>query len=293
VILVKLRGGLSNQMFQYAAARRLAAIHDTQVRIDTSWYGKSSDATPRRYELNHLRPTGRIASHWETIGTEGVRNTPYRELPVALYRKARPRYRFIAERHFHFDPTVLQLPDSVCLFGYWQSEKYFADVANAIRDEFTFATPPSHQNEGLISRMAATNSVAIHVRRADYASDHHLASIHGQCGPEYYSRAMMWIADRTTDPQFFVFGDDLDWAADHLPSGANLTFVDNNRGSASYEDLRLMSLTRHNIIANSTFSWWAAWLNQSEGQIVCAPKVWMLDPQFDCRDVLPDGWITL
>lgn len=129
MILVKLRGGLSNQMFQYAAARRLAAVHDTAVRIDLSWYTQiPSGATPRRYELDRLSPTGRPASAWETIGTEGVRRTPLPLRPLAVARKLRPRYRFVAERHFHFDPAVLELPDNVCLFGYWVSERYFADL---------------------------------------------------------------------------------------------------------------------------------------------------------------------
>jgi hypothetical protein len=280
-------------MFQYAAARRLAAAHNTDVRIDVSWYGQSRGGTKRRYELDCLQPSGEIATHWEVIGTDGVRNTPYHEAPLAMYRKLRPRYRFVAERHFHFDPDVLELPDDVCLFGYWQSEKYFADIAPIIRREFKFGAPPSCENERLLSWLTSVDSVAVHIRRGDYATDPSLESIHGLCSPEYYKAAMSWISARIPDPQFFVFGDDLDWATDHLPAASNTTFVDNNRGAASFEDLRLMSAAHHNIIANSTFSWWAAWLNETEGQIVCAPHQWMLDPSFDCRDVLPDDWVAL
>jgi hypothetical protein len=294
VILVKLRGGLSNQMFQYAAARRLAALHSTSVRIDTSWYdGIPVGATPRTYELHHLQITGTRASRWETIGTDGVRNTPRTEIPVALYRKLRPRYRFVAERQFHFDPDVLALPDNVCLFGYWMSEKYFSDAAEIIRREFHFRNPPSPENEKWAARMRETDSVAIHVRRGDYAQDPAVAASHGQADVAYYRRAGDLVRDRVPHPQFFVFSDDPDWARDNLLLGDDVEYLSHNRGAASHEDLRLMSVADHNIIANSSFSWWAAWLNANPSKLVVAPAQWMKDPSFDTRDVLPTGWTAL
>ena len=294
MILVKLRSGLSNQMFQYAAARRLAAVHSTSVRIDTGWYDDiPPGATPRTYELHKLQITGTRASRWETIGTDGVRNTPKHELPVAFYRKVRPRYRFMAERHFHFDPDVLDLPDNVCLFGYWISESYFADAAHIIRHEFRFRSPPTPENEKWVARLIETDSVAIHVRRGDYASDPTVAANHGLCGVEYYRRAVDLMRSRVSDPRFFVFSDDLDWARDNLRLGDDAEFVSHNRGAASHEDLRLMGLARHNIIANSSFSWWGAWLNRNESKVVLAPERWMNDPSFDTRDVLPPGWIPV
>lgn len=294
MILVKLRGGLSNQMFQYAASRRLAAVHSTSVRIDTSWYDNIPvGATPRTYELHKLQITGTLASRWEKIGTDGVRNTPPHMIPVALYRKARARYRFIGERHFHFDPEILGLPDKVCLFGYWISEKYFADAAGIIRQEFQFRSPLSPENEGWTARIRATNSVAVHVRRGDYVSDPTVAANHGTCNVDYYRRAVHLIRERVPDPQFFVFSDDLDWARDSLPLGEDAEFVGHNQGADSHDDLRLMSLARHNIIANSSFSWWGAWLNRNHSKLVLAPKRWMNDPSFDTRDVLPVGWIPV
>src|SRR5262245_44581697 len=143
MILAKLRGGLSNQMFQYAAARRLALRHGTGLRVDTSWYDHlPPDATPRVYELHPLRVSGSPPDTDDLIGTDGVRNTRLADLPTALWRKLRPRYRFVAEPHFHFDARILSLPDDVCLFGYWVSEKYFADVEPVIRQEFRVRTEP-------------------------------------------------------------------------------------------------------------------------------------------------------
>lgn len=294
MILVKLRGGLSNQMFQYAAARRLAAVHGTEVRIDLSWYARiPAGATPRRYELDRLSVAGKPASAWEIVGTEGVRRTPLPRRPLAVARKLRPRYRFVAERHFHFDPAILDLPDDVCLFGYWASERYFADVAPLIHEEFAFSAPPSARNVATLASMADSQSVAVHVRRGDYATNPDVTAIHGLCGLGYYARAAKIIRDRIPAPVFFVFSDDLDWTAQRLRLGGETIYVEHNRGDASPEDLRLMSAASHNIIANSGFSWWGAWLNDNPDKIVCAPARWMADPAYDTSDVLPPSWIRV
>jgi hypothetical protein len=294
MILAKLVGGLSNQMFQYAAALRLAAKHATSVGIDTSWFDHvPAGATPRTYGLHNLRITGTRATHWQTIGTNGLRQTPVHELPVALYRVVRPRYRLVRERHFHFDPDVLQLSDGVCLLGYWHSERYFADVAELVRNEFHFLNEPCDENALCAERLAQSNSVAIHVRRGDYASNPTTNAYHGLCGIDYYNQAVEYMQQRVSDPQFFVFSDDLDWARDNLTLGGDAEFVDHNHGDASQEDLRLMSLARHNIIANSSFSWWGAWLNQNESKIVVAPKRWVNDPSINTSDLLPPAWIAI
>jgi hypothetical protein len=294
VILVKLHDGLCNQMFQYAAARRLAAAHKTSVRIDTSWYDSiPAKATPRTFELDKFQITGTRASHWETIGTDGVRNTPRRELPVALYRKVRPRYRFVGERQFHFDPGILQLPDNVCLFGYWMSEKYFVDIAETIRREFAFRDPPDPDNEEWATKMREGASVAVHVRRGDYVNDPEATAHQGLCSVDYYNRAIEFMRARVPEARFFVFSDDLDWARDNLMLGEGAEFVSNNRGAASDQDLRLMTFAHHNILANSSFSWWGAWLNQNVSKLVVAPRRWMNDLSFDTRDILPSDWISL
>lgn len=292
MILAKLRGGLSNQMFQYAAARRLAHHHQTDVRIDASWYETQRDATPRRFELTQLCISGELATRWETIGMDGVRSARLYELPVALYRKVRPRYRFVAERTFRFDPRILELPDDVCLFGYWVSERYFADIEDIIRKEFHFRASPSPENTARLEQLRSCESVAVHVRRGDYASDPQLREIHGLCGPDYYARAADEIRRRVREPVFFLFSDDLEWAVDNLDLGETVV-VDDNRDEASPEDLRLMAGARHNIIANSGFSWWGAWLNPNPEKVIVAPERWLADPSYDASDALPTSWIAL
>lgn len=296
MILVKLRGGLSNQMFQYAAARRLAAWHSTEVRIDTSWYDNiPPGVTPRTYELHHLQVSGAQASRWETVGTDGVRNASRSSLPLALYRKLRPRYQFIAERGFQFNPDVLDLPDNVCLFGYWISERYFSDAEDTIRQEFQFRHRPSSENEHLMMKMGQVASVAIHVRRGDYASDPKVARIFGRLPSQYYAESIDRIRSQIADPTFFVFSDDIEWAHQLLAATGDTRFqyVDHNNGENSREDLRLMSLAKHQIIANSSFSWWAAWLNTNPMKIVYAPRRWLLDQSYDTSDVLPSGWVAV
>lgn len=292
MILVKLRGGLSNQMFQYAAAKRLAVARDTEVRIDASWYSRiPNEATSRRYELSDaFLISGTLASRWEIIGTDGIRSASVLDLPVALWRKARPWYRFAPERQFHFDPSVLDLPDGACMFGYFVSEKYFVDIADVIRQEFQFRDPPSPANARLMEDLSSCNSVAVHVRRGDYASSPSIRSVHGLCGVDYYDRCVRAMRARVDDPTFYVFSDDLDWAADNLQLGDQAVFVDHNRGDSSREDLRLMASSRHNIIANSGFSWWGAWLNPNPSKCVFAPIRWMQDDALDTNDVLPESW---
>jgi hypothetical protein len=269
-------------------------VHGTSVRIDTSWYEHiPAGATPRAYELDRLRITGTRASLWEKVGTDGVRNTPWHEIPVALYRKVRPRYRFVGERHFHFDPQVLDLPDNVCLFGYWVSEKYFADAAELIRREYQFRPAPSPENDKWMGWMRDTESVALHVRRGDYVSNPANAEAQGTCGINYYQRAIDIVTRHVRDPLFFVFSDDLDWARDNLPTVRDVEYVGHNVGAQSFEDLRLMSNARHNIIANSGFSWWAAWLNNNKEKVVVGPRRWMRDPTYKTQDVLPATWIAV
>jgi hypothetical protein len=213
MILAKLRGGLSNQMFQYAAARRLAHRHATTLLLDVAWYDHiPAGATPRAFELDCFRIRAARATPDDLVGTDGVRNAAWRDLPVALWRKLRPRFRFVAERHLRFDPSVLALPDGVCLFGYWVSEKYFKDVEGLIREDFTFQRPPQGDNARLIARMEGTASVSLHVRRGDYVQDPAVNRVHGTCTSEYYAAAVAHVAARVSQPHFLVFSEDICWA---------------------------------------------------------------------------------
>lgn len=296
MIIVKLRGGLGNQMFQYAAARRLAHAHNAPLGLDISFLSGSGADTPRSLELEHLSITAGIASPGEVARLrfkEARWTAPLFSRGLQMLGKERPAPRDIRERHFHFDVTLLNAPDDVYLDGYWQSEKYFAEIGGIIRSEFTVRYPLDDRNGELAELITGSESVSLHVRRGDYASDPQAAHYHGECGPEYYTRCLDIIGEEMHDPYLFVFSDEPAWVMENLKFPFATTFVTHNGPQKGYEDMRLMSLCRHNIIANSSFSWWGAWLNGNPDKRVLAPSRWFNQPGIDTSDLLPDSWTRI
>lgn len=198
----------------------------------------------------------------------------------------------IHEPHFHFAYQMLHLNDNSYVCGYWQSEKYFAEIANEIRIEFSFKLPLSDKNADLVKKISSKDSVSLHVRRNDFVNISKIATVHGLCSMKYYKSAIKYISDRVKEPHIFIFSDDPIWVKNNLNLDCPCDFIDHNRGAESYNDMRLMSLCKHNIIANSSFSWWGAWLNPNPDKIVIAPKRWFSD-QKNVQDLLPMGWIKL
>jgi hypothetical protein len=297
MIVVRLAGGLGNQMFQYAAGRRLAHRHKTDLKLDLSFLkGPQQGCTPRRYALHRLNISAGIATSREVSLLSGRGRTP---IGTALVRfrnglgLAARRPRVFRERHFHFDPALLAAPDDLYLEGYWQSERYFADVAEILREEFAVRSEPASYYAGLAETAGSTNSVSVHVRRGDYASDPATRGTHGICDGSYYRRCVDYVRERVADPRFFVFSDDPAWARENVRVDAGAVYVDGPVPENDCEDLRLMSLCRHNVIANSTFSWWGAWLNTNPARIVLTPARWFADDDLDTRDLIPDSWVRM
>jgi glycosyl transferase family 11 len=294
VITVRLQGGLGNQMFQYAAGYALARRLSVPLRLDLSWY---REVTGRRYGLDVFSITGRIATDDE-VRREGIR-PPGRiarglsqlraQLGARLGVRASARPGYVREPGFPFWPGFLELADGSTLDGYWQSERYFAEVAEPLRGEFAMREAPDPANLRTLDAIRAGESVAVHVRRGDYQSDPHTRRYHGTTSPEYYQAAVRRMLAITKDPRFYVFSDDPDWAEAHLAFGAPTTCVRQDAPERDHEDLRLMSAARHHIIANSTFGWWGAWLAGAPGQTVIAPRAWFMDGP-DARDVVPARW---
>ncbi|MCE5286375.1 MAG: alpha-1,2-fucosyltransferase [Pelosinus sp.] len=295
MIIVKLSGGLGNQMFQYAAAKSLAIRNNTQLKIDiTRLLNSPARDTKREYELNIYNIDDQLATNIEVDKMVGTKYN-FRYFKRKLIDKIMPfsKGTYIKERSFCFDPRVITLGDNILLDGAWASEKYFSDTEGDIRKIFKLRKKPSPKTVEVWNQIAKVNSVSIHIRRGDYITNPHAKVFHGVCSMEYYQQAMELISDKIKNPHFFIFSDDLPWAKENFGQNSTLTYVEHNLGIANHEDMLLMSACKHNIIANSTFSWWGAWLNQNSNKIVISPKQWYLANKLDIKDLLPESWIKI
>ncbi len=293
MVIVKLIGGLGNQLFQYAAARKLANKHSTELKLDVSGF---ETYKLHKYSLSHFNIQENFASEGEINALTGQRKegTITRIFRRALHKPAKLPATHIKEKNpFHFDPEILNLPDGVYLEGYWQSEKYFSDIESIVRKELTVKTPLSGKDKELAKQMDSCDSVSIHIRRGDYVTNPHTSMVHGTSDLDYYNRCIRSIAESVKNPHFFVFSDDPEWVRDNLNPPYPTTFVDHNGADRNHEDLRLMSQCKHNIIANSTFSWWGAWLNSNPEKVVLAPKLWFRSDKYNNKDLIPDRWIKI
>ncbi len=292
MIVSKLTGGLGNQLFQYAAGRRLAHARGTQLALDTHAF---QGHTPRRYALGPFQTIENFASPEEVAAlTAAQRGLGRRIMTRLLWRPPLLAPTHIREKErFQFSPRILDLPDGVYLEGSWQHERYFADVADIIRREFSLRTAPDGENRKLITRIAECNSVGLHVRRGDYASDPDTNRFHGTCSPDYYAECAELIGRAVPCPHIFVFSDEPAWARENLRLPHPTTIVSHNRPDTDYQDLRLMAACKHQIIANSTFSWWAAWLNENPEKRVFAPRQWLLSETCNAEGIIPTRWLKV
>jgi hypothetical protein len=290
MITVRLMGGLGNQMFQYAAGRALSLRRGVDLRLDLGWFGNQpARDTPRSYELDAF--VGPQATRKQPVALR----EPHTHAGFALLRLHRLLGRepdVLRQRGTGFDARVLSAPDGSHLVGFWTSERYFADAADAIRDDFTLVASLDAWNAQLAQEIGErTGAVSVHVRRGDYVSNPHAHRFHGLLGLDYYRSAVRILQERVGDVHLYVFSDDPDWCAEHLQLGVPTTVVRGNAGASATEDLVLMSRCAHHVIANSTFSWWGAWLDGRPGSVVVAPQRWAVDPATDFSDVYARGWL--
>ncbi len=284
-------GGIGNQMFQYAAGRRLTYVLGTELKLDISGF---ENYNLRKCELGSFNILEDFASTREVKTLTSQKNGVLARLVRCLLRRPKdfaPSH--IRESYFHFDSGILNLPNNIYLDGYWQSEKYFNDIEDVIRKEFAITVPQTGENQKMAELIFSRESVSLHVRRGDYVSDLQTSKVHGTCGLNYYARAIAEICSRVDEPYFFVFSDDPEWSKANLYISHPVIFVDHNNALTSYEDLRLMSQCRHHITANSSFSWWGAWLNSRPNKIVITPARWFNKQSFNTQDLIPKSWIQL
>ena len=289
MIIMQLVGGLGNQLFQYAAARRLAQHNGVEFALD---FQDHQGLTPRTYRLGYFNIRERLATPEETLRAQDLRAQGQLARLWRQRRKLLPYYRrrVVLERYpYRFDPRLLHISAEAYLIGYWQNEKYFAPIADTIRAEFTLKEPLSAASAAVARQIEASEAVGVHVRRGDYAHNPVTNRHHGLCSPDYYQTCARQILDQHPRAVFYMFSDDPRWA-ENLDLGGPRVVVEHNGPERDYEDWHLLSRCRHFIIANSTFSWWAAWLAAWPAKRVFAPSQWLASNSDEAADLVPAGW---
>lgn len=285
MIIVVLKDGLGNQLFQYAAAKCIATKLNTQLKLDIASFGKNP---VREYSLHHFDINEEFASSFEKISLR-LKNIYSRLVNKVGFRVREYRY---FEKVLGFNPSFFQIKDNTYIEGYWQSENFFLPIADILRKEFMVKAAPDKKNAAYLNEMKGVNSVSLHIRRGDYVTNKLVNSIHGLCTTEYYQQAVEFIRRNIPDPVFFIFSDDMDWVkANFIIKNNSVHYMDHNENK-DYEDLRLMYSCKHNIIANSSFSWWGGWLNNNPNKIVIAPANWFKS-HFINADIVPATWKLL
>lgn len=293
-IIARIKGGLGNQLFCYAAARRLAIVNEAELVIDDVTGFIRDHKYRRKYALDRFHITARRATKRERLEPFGR----YRRALRRLVARRRPflMRKYVEQDGIDFDPRLLDLRvhGTVYLEGLWQSEGYFKDVVDMIRADLAVIPPGDPCNREMAQRIVGCNAVAVHVRwfeRPEASNPEH------NLGSSYYARAVKEILDRVTEPYFFIFSEDpgAAWRMLDLPED-RATCVSHNRGDGNaYADLWLMTQCRHFVIANSTFSWWGAWLANSSGKVVICPEQESLAGMqgWGFSGLIPDTWICL
>ncbi|MFI8656237.1 alpha-1,2-fucosyltransferase [Priestia megaterium] len=288
--IVQISSGLGNQLFQYALYKRLSMNNnDVFLDVETS------------YQLNKNQHNGyeieRIFSIQPSHATKGmideladVDNRLINRLRRKLFGPKNSMY--TETKEFSYDCEVFT-KDGIYIKGYWQNYNYFKEIEDDLKNELVFKKALDLKNSHLINQMNKEISVSIHVRRGDYYLNKEYENKFGNIADlDYYLKAINFIKKEVDDPKFYVFSDDIKWAKENLNLTDNVTYVEHNKGSDSYKDMRLMTCCKHNIIANSTFSWWGAFLNENKNKIVIAPGKWINVEGVGGINLFPEGWIV-
>ncbi len=274
-------------MFQYAMGLAIARLRSTELKLDISYF---DNYEWHSYGLHNFKINAPLATKREVenlkikhpFSLSRIFNDYWVGLPVS-----------IKEKDLSYSPEYFLTYKDCYLDGYWQSQNYFSHIRDIILDEFTVKHHPLGDNQGILDTIKSTpNTVSVHLRRGNFVSVDHVNKIHGVLSVDYYARAMDTISSQLGDPLFVVFSDEIGWAKENLPKKYRMLFVDGNDAEHDYEDMRLMSACQHHIIANSTFSWWAAWLNKSTEKKIIAPQRWFADPEWNrqIEGIIPGGW---
>lgn len=292
MIYVKLKGGMGNQMFQYALGRQLAH----QLGIDFSMdltnlldRDKGVDFVYRDYDLSifNVKEQFLFAPGWQRT----VYGWKLPKTGKLLRKLARKGKRYVRETDFHFQPGILANAQDNSLYeGWFQSPKYFAGIEDQLREDFRFQDAIIPESKELEQRILSTNSVCLNVRRTDFLKVDTLNATN----LDYFLRGAAYMAERVDNPHFFIFSDDVEWCRENILLDHPVEVVNHSHKGRRFGNyLQLMSLCKHFIIPNSSFAWWAAWMNTDPGKMVVAPKMWFTDVEIDTSDLVPEKWVRM
>ncbi len=297
MIIVRLKGGLGNQMFQYALGKNLSLKHSVELKIDKSFFEDRTihhSFTRRDYMLDFFNINEPFADDFTLQKLNKTKDPLFDRIIHKISNTDVPYYRrrHIFEKQNSFDDNIFHCPKDCLIEGYWQSEKYFLNIKDLLQHLFEVKTAPTLKNKTTLASMSNTESVAIHFRRKDYIDNPETNQIHGTCSLQYYYDAIDIISSKIKNISLYIFSDDIDWVKNNFRTKYPTVYVDWNY-ELVYEDFRLLSSCKYFITANSSFSWWAAWLNNNPEKIVIAPKKWFNDSTIDIKDLMPEQWIKI
>ena len=293
MIIVKLMGGLGNQMFQYAFGKYLATKHNTELKLDTSFL---LDRTPQKkhfvfrdYDLSIFNIDEQFSTTKEV--NKLVSRTGNTSIDNKLNKLLNTKKSHIKDMSMEFNAAHLNIEDNTYLEGYWQSEKYFQKISRQLKNNlFTFKNPLTQQSSVLLNKIEQSNSVCINIRRGDFVTN----SFHGAMGVDYYNEAEKILLQKHENLELFIFSDDIEWCENNLNFSVPTTFVGHEFAGHKFQDyLRLMAACKHFTIPNSSFAWWAVWFSSNPEKTVIAPKNWINNPPNPVDHLIPKNWIRI
>lgn len=289
MITVELRGGLGNQLFQYAAGIALSEFHGVKLNVDITQLKEPDEilGTYRRYCLSNLLKEPQLSSS----------ETPkYLSIPIIKkIDKILPTQlkSIFYEKHFHYNPLFWKTKKTVYLRGNFQSYKYFQDYKEQVLKLLVFKQKINEESVNSFNNISNTNSLAIHIRRGDYVSNKIASDVLGTLNIDYYKSALEHINSKTQVENIYVFSDDLKWAKENLSFITTPNYIDATGKDKDIIEFNLMKSCKHQIIANSSFSWWAAYLNPNPNKIIIAPQKWFNKVNYNTKDLFPQDWVTI
>ncbi|MEZ0540705.1 alpha-1,2-fucosyltransferase [Fibrella arboris] len=289
MVIAKITSGLGNQLFQYALGRHLALQNNTSLWFDLRYFHQEYETdTPRKFKLDRFKVSYNLLdkSPW-LYASKVTRLLPNRSL--------RPLIETRYETEFHFEPRMTRpAAPLTILWGFWQSERYFEASTAQIRQELTFQREEGNTFRSYKRQIEEADiPISVHIRRGDYVTHPEFSQSFGFLGLNYYQTAITYLTSRLPNATLFFFSDDPDWVRANLQTEHPNVLVANAGPDADVDDLQLMSLCHHHIIANSSFSWWGAWLDPRPDKIVIAPQRWFANKPWDTKDLVPASWLRM